>query len=267
MKLALISDIHSNIEALDSVLEHIDTAFPDATLICAGDVVGYGPDPLKCIDRLVERQALCVVGNHDEMVLGRRRFNRCVYAGITAAVWTRKNLTPDARAYLDALPGYINVTPNVVVCHGNLQSADTYIDNATAAEEAFRQLRELQSEANILVCGHTHHAAIYSPRSGFSLTQAQSECRLDRNAPCIVNPGAVGQSRDGKPLARYAILDTEKMIVYFQEVAYDHPATVRKLRRAGLVPTVTLLPPRGIWRRVEWYKTAWARYWADRGSI
>ncbi|MGI9316587.1 MAG: metallophosphoesterase family protein, partial [bacterium] len=247
MKLALISDIHSNIEALDSVLEHIDSTFSGTRLVCAGDVVGYGPDPLKCIDRLVEREALCVVGNHDEMVLGRRSFDHCVYAGITAAVWTKRNLTLDAKAYLDALPGYLNVTPNVAVCHGNLQSADTYIDNSTAAEEALRQLRDFQPETNILICGHTHHAAIYSPRPGFSLMHAQSECRLDPNVPFIINPGAVGQSRDGKPLARYAILDTEKKVVSFQEVAYDHPATIRKLRRVGLVPIVTLLPPRGIW--------------------
>lgn len=267
MELALISDIHSNIEALDSVLEDIESAFPDARLVCAGDVVGYGPNPEECIDRLVERSALCVVGNHDEMVLGRRDFDRCVYAGITAAVWTKKNLSPGARAFLDALPGYLSVTPSVEVCHGDLQSADTYISDSTAAEEALKQLRELRPETTVLICGHTHQAAVYSPRLGFSLMPALTEWRLDRSAPCIVNPGAVGQSRDGKPLARYAVLDTEKELVSFHEIAYDHLTTIRKLRRAGLVPSVTLIPPRGIWRRVEWYKAAWARYRAERSDV
>lgn len=266
MEYALISDIHSNIEAFDGVLADIDSRHPGARIVCAGDVVGYGPDPLSCINRLVEREAICVIGNHDEMVIGRRGFGRCVYAGITAVVWTRKNLPANALAYLDALPGYLDITPGVVVCHGTLQNADTYIDNATVAEETLGQLQHIRPEANILICGHTHHAAVYSARSGFSPVQAQSECHLEGNLPCIINPGAVGQSRDGKPLARYAILDTTEMTVSFRELSYDHEATIRKLRRVGLVPAVTLLPPRGIWRRVEWYKTAWARYWAERGG-
>jgi len=267
MKLALISDIHSNIEALDRVLEEIESAFPGAKLVCAGDVVGYGPDPGKCIDRLVEREALCVIGNHDEMVLGRRNFDRCVYAGITAAVWTKRNLTPVAWAYLDSLPECLSVTARVAVCHGNLKSADTYIDGSATAEEALGQLREFLPETDVLICGHTHHAAVYSPTAGFSLMRAGFEWRLDRKTPCIINPGAVGQSRDGKPLARYAILDTVEELVTFHEVAYDHTTTIRKLRCSGLVPVVTLLPPRGIWRRLEWYRTAWARYRAERSDV
>ena len=90
MKLALISDLHGNLEALDAVLRDLDRVSPGARLVCAGDVVGYGPDPEACIGRLQERDALCVMGNHEEMVLGRRDFSRCVYAGIVAAVWTRR---------------------------------------------------------------------------------------------------------------------------------------------------------------------------------
>ena len=85
-QLALIADVHSNLEALDAVLADIDSTVPEARLICAGDLVGYGPNPIECIERLRERRALAVIGNHDEMVAQRRGFSRCNYAGITAAL-------------------------------------------------------------------------------------------------------------------------------------------------------------------------------------
>jgi putative phosphoesterase len=246
VKLALISDLHANLEALDAVLRDLDGSSPDARLVCAGDVVGYGPDPDACIERLQERAALCVMGNHEEMVLGRRDFSRCVYAGIVAAVWTRRQLSPAARAYLEALPAYLRIGP-VVVCHGDLDSADTYVSTPGQAEAALAQLRARHPSAEVLVCGHTHHAALFT----------KPPLRL-------INPGSVGQARDGKPLASYALLDTASGRVSFHSVAYDHGATLRKLRAARLVAQVTLEPPQGVWRRVERYKTRWARYWAER---
>src|SRR6266478_4326155 len=156
VKLALISDVHGNLEALEAVLLDIDRISPDAKLVCAGDVVGYGPDPEACIARLREREALCVMGNHEEMVLGYRDFSRCVHAGIVAAVWTREHLSAAARAFLDALPHRREAAAGVVVCHGDLSSAETYVSTREKAEEALAQLRAISSDAAVLVCGHTH---------------------------------------------------------------------------------------------------------------
>jgi predicted phosphodiesterase len=264
VKLALISDLHANLEALDAVLRELDRSGPGARLVCAGDVVGYGPDPEACIARLQEREALCVMGNHEEMVLGRRDFSRCVYAGIVAAVWTRKELGSAARAYLEALPPYVRIGPSVVVCHGDLESADTYVSTRERAEEALAQLRVRYPAAEVLVCGHTHHAALFTRESGFQLVDRPGERRLPAAGQCLINPGAVGQARGGVPLASYALLDMERRRVSFHAVAYDHAATIRKLRAANLVAQVTLEPPRGVWRRVERYRTRWARYWAER---
>lgn len=266
MKLALISDVHSNLEALDAVLDDIDHNAPNATLICAGDIVGYGPDPEACIARLQARNAHSVIGNHDEMVIGTRDFSRCIYAGITAAMWTRKHLSQEDRQYLEALPGSREVTPEVAVCHGNLESADTYISDESQANTALEQLRGRYPEARTLICGHTHHAAIYTPSTGFRTASPSGEIHLDDGEPCIVNPGAVGQSRDTEALARYALLDTENKIVTFHKVSYDHAATIRKLRKARLVAQVVLNRPQGIWQRIEWYKTRWARYRAEMGN-
>jgi predicted phosphodiesterase len=264
LKLALVSDLHANLEALDAVLRDIDRASPGARLVCAGDVVGYGPDPEACIARLQERAALCVMGNHEEMVLGRRDFSRCVYAGIVAAVWTRRQLSSAARAYLEALPPHVRIGSSVVVCHGDLTSADTYVSTRERAEEAMAQLRLGQPSAEVLVCGHTHHAALFTREGGFRLANGLGECALPASGHSLINPGAVGQSRGAAPLASYALLDMERRRVSFREVAYDFRTTLRKLRAARLVAQVVLQPPQGIGRRVERYKARWARYWAER---
>lgn len=264
MKLALISDVHGNLEALDAVLEDIDAHDADARVVCAGDIIGYGPDPEPCIDRLLAHGIPCVMGNHEQMVLGLRGFSRCVYAGITAAVWTRHQLSAPARAFLESLPPCVEAAPGVVVCHGDLVDADTYVSDAARAEDALGQLNASWPGARVLVCGHTHHAAVYSPASGFEYVLAPMERDLDLDTAHVVNPGAVGQSRDGTMLARYAILDTQRASVAFRELAYDHQTTIAKARRAGLVPSVTLLRPRGVRRYVESLKRRWACYWAER---
>ena len=264
MKLALISDLHGNLEALDAVLRDIDRASPGARLVCAGDVVGYGPDPEACIARLQERGALCVMGNHEEMVLGRRDFSRCVHAGIVAAVWTRTQLSPAARSFIEQLPYSIEAAPGVVVCHGDLESADTYVSTREQAEEAMAQLRAWHPSAEVLVCGHTHHAALFTSEQGFRLIGTPGEHGLAPGHACLINPGSVGQAREGEPLASYAVLDTERRRVSFRRVAYEYETTLRKLREAKLVAQVVLQPPQGVWRRVEKYKARWARYWAER---
>jgi predicted phosphodiesterase len=264
VKLALISDVHGNLEALDAVLRDVDRIDPDAKLVCAGDVVGYGPDPEACIARLRGRNALCVMGNHEEMVLGYRDFSRCVHAGIVAAVWTREHLSAPARAFLQSLPHGREVAAGVVVCHGDLSSAETYVSTREKAVEALAQLRAISPDAAVLVCGHTHQAALFTLDGGFRPVTSARDHLLSRVYPCLINPGAVGQSRDGQPLARYAVLDLERRTVSFRQLSYDHRTTVRKLREAGLVPRVVLLPPRGLWRRVEGYKARWARYRAAR---
>jgi predicted phosphodiesterase len=262
VKLALISDLHGNVEALDAVLRDLDRVSPGARLVCAGDVVGYGPDPEACIARLQERAALCVMGNHEEMVLGRRDFSRCVYAGIVAAVWTRRQLSAAARRFIEKLPYQVEPAPGVIVCHGDLESADTYVSTPERAEAALAKLRARRPSAEVLVCGHTHHAAFFSQQDDYRLAGDGAEYALAR--PCVINPGAVGQARGRAPLASYALLDIASRRVSFREVAYDYRATIRKLRAAKLVAQVTLEPPQGVWRRVERVRTKWARYWAER---
>jgi predicted phosphodiesterase len=266
VQIALISDIHGNIEALDAVLSDIDQRFPDAKIICTGDIVGYGPDPGTCIERLVSRAIPGVMGNHDEMVLGQRDFSRCVYAGIRAARWTRRILSEEHLSFLHGLPGILQVTPNIVACHGTPEDADVYVSNETVAEQSLAHMKERYPDAKILVCGHTHHAAVYCKLSGFRNMGPGTEFTIPARSHCIINPGAVGQSRDGKFLARYAILDTETAVVSFPGLVYDQAMTVRKLRRAGLVPAVDLQRPTGLLRYFEAFRRRWARFWRKSNS-
>ena len=269
MQLALVSDVHANLEALDAVLEDISRRCPRARLVCAGDVVGYGPDPETCIARLRDAAAVVVSGNHEEMLLGARDFSRCVYAGVHSALWTRVHLPREAREFLSKLPAWADAAPGVVVCHGDLASADRYVSTPPRAREALEQLAALRPEARVLVCGHTHQQLFFSSRDGFLPMAPGSEKKLPDAERCLINPGSVGQERRERatreqPLARYAWLDLERGIVTYRAVPYDHAATLRKLRRAGLVAQVVLTPARGLQRHLERLKLSWARRRAAR---
>jgi len=264
MQLALLADVHANLEALEAVLRDLGRRAPEARVVCAGDVVGYGPDPEACLSLLIERDAAMVLGNHEEMVLGRRPFINCVHAGIVAAMWTRENLSREALSVLASLPSALEVAPRVVVCHGDLESAGTYVSTESRAMRALEQLRARHPSANVLVCGHTHHAAVFSPSAGLVRGKLGREGAVSADEPTIINPGAVGQARDNAPLARYALLDVDAGSVSFVALRYDHATTLRKLRRAGLVARVVMPPPTGAARHVERWKTRWAQAWASR---
>lgn len=260
MRIALLSDIHGNVEALDSVLSDIDCKAPKAKIVCAGDVVGYGPSPAECIERLISRQVSCVLGNHDEMAIGRRDFSRCVYAAIVSSRWTRNNLTAEQLQYLNELPNFLEVTAKILLCHGTPNDADKYVSNEKSAASALQELEERFEGPTVLVCGHTHHAMTYSNTSGFQYTDPGTVFRIPANEPCVLNPGAVGQSRDGSLMARYAILDTDSRRASFYEIGYDHAKTIDKLRRAGLVTAIDLQRRVGAARYLEAIRMRWARF-------
>ena len=111
---ALLADVHANLEALEAVLAHVDR-WGGARLVCAGDLVGYGADPGPVIARLREREVLAVAGNHEQMVLGRLGFERCVRSGIRAALWTRQQLSEGERTWLAQLPGRLELEEGAVL--------------------------------------------------------------------------------------------------------------------------------------------------------
>lgn len=249
MRLALLSDVHSNLEALEAVLADVDRWGADA-LVCAGDLVGYGPDPVACLERLRGRGALCIAGNHEGMVLGRLGLEGSPRAARRAALWTRRTLPDGARAFLAALPATLRLGP-AVVCHGTLGDPEHYLATRERAEAALELLAARAPDAQVLVAGHTHHPALHRPGQPWRPPPRGARLPLDAGARWLVNPGSVGQSRDPAPLARYARLETAPLAVEFRELEYAHEVTVAKLARAGLDPHVSLPPRAGLAARLE----------------
>ncbi|MCL2448690.1 MAG: metallophosphatase family protein [Polyangiaceae bacterium] len=237
MRWALLADVHGNLEALRAVLRDLD-GWPEHRLICAGDIVGYGPDPEACLELLAERAATCVVGNHEQMVLGRLDFGRCVYAGIRAAIWTREHLSPWALGHLASLPGVTRPASDVVVCHAIPEDVQHYVTTAASAERALAQASLRHPGFDLLVCGHTHFAAFHRRDASFVWAQPGASRRVVAGLTQLVNPGSVGQPRDGKQAARYARFDSSTGALSWHAVDYDVAPTLAKLRQRRLVARV-----------------------------
>jgi putative phosphoesterase len=215
MKYAVISDIHSNLEALRSVLSGIDAIGPDA-IICLGDIVGYGADPNACADIIREREIPSVMGNHDAAAAGVTEpynFNSAVRE---AALWTRSELTKENRSFLAALPDRLE-TEHFLAVHGAISDPDKYILVYRDAEPEF----SLMGGHTLCFFGHTHVPAHHKSPAG-----------PERH---LINPGSVGQPRDRNPRAAYVIYDTESGIE-FRRAEYDIRSARKKIIEKGLDP-------------------------------
>ncbi len=256
---ALLADIHGNLEALRAVLQDLED-WPAHRLICAGDIVGYGPDPEACLDLLAERAAVCVAGNHESMVLGRTGFERCVYAGIVAAAWTRAHLSRAALAYLAALPTVARPSPEIVVCHAAPDDVEHYITSAPSAELARARAEREFPGAELLVGGHTHFAAFHPGPGSFRRVSVGAAEWVASGRLHLVNPGSVGQPRDGTPGARYARYDAATRTITWRSVAYDAAPTLAKQRERRLVARVVYsLPQTWLERKVDGIRSRRAR--------
>ncbi|HNS52480.1 MAG TPA: metallophosphoesterase family protein [Anaerolineae bacterium] len=236
MRCLVVSDIHSNLEAFEAVLSH---AGPVDCTWCLGDLVGYGPDPNACVDLLRSRTHLCVAGNHDWAALGKLDLTEFNADARLAAAWTQDLLTPANRAFLEALPkdlpwpdtgrfGLVHGSP----CHPIWE----YILDERSAVAAFRC-----GGAAYCLHGHTHVPVLISlvaQKGRDRVTWAQPP-----GAPCslgpermLINPGSVGQPRDGDNRASYLILDPDALLIEHRRVEYPYEQTQRKMLNRGLPP-------------------------------
>ncbi|WP_284012842.1 metallophosphoesterase family protein [Halobaculum litoreum] len=218
MRLGLLSDVHGNRIALEAVLADMP---PVDGLVCAGDVVGYGPWPGECVAMLRERDVPTVLGNHDRAVAGGSTagFNGMAKAGVEYA---REALDDDALAWLSNLPERRTVADGrVAVVHGHPDDPDRYTYPHQMSERllarAADRLDANEWELDALVFGHTHLQGTESFPRGV-----------------VVNPGSVGQPRDGDPRAAYAVLDVAAREVDLRRVAYDVEAVAEAVAEAGL---------------------------------
>src|SRR6266536_1461415 len=229
MRVAVISDVHANEEALDVVLEEIDAWAPDAVW-CLGDVVGYGPAPNRCCELVSERADLCLIGNHDLVALGTLDVEDFNEEAAAAALWTRSALEERWRLYLSGLESSASVG-GAELFHASPR--DPVWEYVLSAETAYFSL--LTTKAPLVLVGHSHVAlaiGIDDAELHGGLAPAGSEIELDGR--WLLNPGSVGQPRDGDPRAAWLELDTDQRLGRFHRVAYPIERTQAEIREHGL---------------------------------
>jgi diadenosine tetraphosphatase ApaH/serine/threonine PP2A family protein phosphatase len=230
MRVAVVSDIHSNLHALEAVLASIDTEAPDE-LWCLGDLVGYGPRPNECCARIADRVDVCLAGNHDLAVRGTIDLAEFHGDAGFAARWTREVLEPEWQSLLERLEPE-GAAHDVALYHGSAR--DPIWEYVLSDEPALTTL-ELAGKPLVLV-GHSHVALqIVESREELNggLAAAGTELELD-GVRALLNPGSVGQPRDGDPRAAYLLLDLDAGRASFRRVDYDIERTQREMREAGL---------------------------------
>lgn len=228
MKIAVISDIHGNLHALEAVLKDARARGADR-VYCAGDLVGYGPRPNEVIDVIRRENIPTVMGNYDDAVGNLRIVCGCDYKdektmllGEKSIAWTRENTSEESRRWLKDLPGRMEIDPGgtaLLLVHGSPRALNEYIYEDTPEDYLDYLIRE--GGAGILVCGHTHLPFVKKTAAGY-----------------VINAGSAGKPKHGNPNAAYVIIGPgdgwpEVEII---EVPYSYEETAAEIERAGLPP-------------------------------
>lgn len=238
MRLALMSDIHGNIQALDACLEHAQAQRAQRYAFL-GDLVGYGADPgavVERIARLAEEGAIVLKGNHDEMAVHPPAEVKNV--GSSTAAWTHAQLNDTQRAWLDALPLTAQLD-KILLVHASLDGPQLwrYVYDERAATASLDAAADWPG-VRYVFGGHVHEQSLYYRGSTASLMKFSPQPGVAVPVPShrqwLSTVGSVGQPRDGKPEAMYALIDTERWHLSFHRVAYDHFAAAWAIRAAGL---------------------------------
>lgn len=237
MRFLIISDIHSNLEALEAVLKDAEGQYE--AVICLGDLVGYGPDPNECVERIKRLPCLsCVAGNHDWAAIGKLGLEEFNTDARLATLWTQKVLNPNSADYLSNLPEKIVLEDKLTVVHGSPRYPIwEYVLTSMVALENFQYF-----DTPWCLVGHSHIPMIFAlweenPRTCALLPLNEDQTfLLEPGFRYIINPGSVGQPRDGDPRASYALLDLDKGVLQLKRVFYPVNKTQDKMEEAGLPP-------------------------------
>jgi predicted phosphodiesterase len=230
MRVAVISDIHSNLHALEAVLSDVEREGPDE-LWCLGDLVGYGPRPNECVDLARGRAQLTLCGNHDLAVLGTIDVGEFSGDAAAAALWTRQALGEEQAAWLRTLEPQA-VLPGVELFHGSPR--DAVWDYVLSEQVALISI--LETEAPILLVGHSH-VALALGWDGEALTGGLAPAGTDVDLTArrwLLNPGSVGQPRDGDARAAWLLIDIDAGRAAFRRVPYPIEETQAEIRERGL---------------------------------
>jgi predicted phosphodiesterase len=235
MRILIISDIHANLTAFQTVLEHARNQWD--TIWFLGDLVGYGPDPNECVQELQKHSHIALSGNHDQAVLGKldiKSFNREAKYAIS---WTQEALSSESYSYLQSLSSK-QIEGNFTLAHASPRyPVWEYILDPLTASENFNWF-----ETDFCLVGHTHVPIIFEERlNGFRRVNVRQPSYANRREGfslgperLIINPGSVGQPRDSDPRAAYALLDTEAMTWSYQRTSYPIREVQERMEKYGM---------------------------------
>jgi len=234
MRIAILSDIHANSDALAAVLADIARRDVSAT-VQLGDVVGYNTRPRETLALLREHRIPGVRGNHDLMAIGRLPADQCGPVGRKAMAWTRKVLTEADCDYLASLPDELRLEGGILCTHSALGDPCVRLHARGQFEEETKVLLHFDGKLRVCCTGHTHlQQVVEVAAGGVERRPAAPELQLDPAAFCFLNPGSVGQPRDGDERAAYAVFDSDTYQASFHRVAYDARRITRENARRGI---------------------------------
>ena len=231
MKLAVVSDVHANLEAFQAVLKEIDALGID-DIYHLGDLVGYNANPNECVDIVRERNITTIMGNHDAAACGLEEPLFFGAMAKEAVLWTRDRLRDDVRKFLRDLNVEAAFNGICLGVHGSPTSRDDYIFDWL---DAMRQMTHINGRpVDICFFGHSHKTSMFSEHGVQPSLDVSHRHQLQANCRYFINPGSVGQPRDGDPRAAFCTLDTDSLVVDFHRVPYDLDQCCHKIAKADL---------------------------------
>lgn len=228
MRIAIISDIHSNLEALKTVLKYIENE-KISRIICLGDVVGYGPRPNECVDLVREKCERTLLGNHDSASLDETDINFFNEYARQAILWTRKRLNQETKEFLRSLP-YTYPEGNTLYVHSSPVEPEEwhYVLSVGEAKYYLNQIKY-----SLVFIGHSHVAVTFTLEQG---KLDESNFLLSPKDRYIVNVGSVGQPRDGDPRASFVIFDTQERRIQYIRLEYNVRKTFEEIMEQDIPP-------------------------------
>lgn len=233
MRYAILSDIHGNIEALDTILKKFEQIGDIDGYYCLGDVVGYGAEPDACCTRVREIAQVTLLGNHDAAVVGRMDYSYYYDAAREALDWCRSRVGEENLAWLKSLPYTHRIGQDIELSHGSPFEPEEY-DYIFAPDQAKDVLRLKPDLAPVTFIGHSHLTKVFALKEGAALDVVAPKFTLKPEMRYIITVGSVGQPRDYDPRACAGLFDTETRKFEYVRVEYDIDAQRQKIIDAGL---------------------------------
>ena len=229
MRFAIFSDIHSNLEALETAVSHAQNQKVDEFIVL-GDTVGYGANPNECFDWVIQHAAVNLLGNHEKAVIDPKTRDWFNPMAREAIVWTSKVMKKNLKALIAPLP-YLRVDKRVSYAHGSLHEPEAfhYLVSFEDTEDSFKKL-----ESPVCFVGHTHIPSCFCEKKRSAEYLEPGVVELKKGERYILNPGSVGQPRDHDPRLSFGLFDDERHSFEIIRLEYENQKAAEKIRKAGL---------------------------------